>query len=185
MYSTPHSNLYNNYHYRNSSLPKESASTSSKVIGTTYDPYQPKVASTQNLGVIERKPPNYNSGSYNQNSQNYKGNLYTPDDKLRMTYRKNGADQLINNSYNIINNNPYYNNSRPFGKTGNYNYYNKNNYSNLNRRDQVGELLNYSNRENLMDYTNTVRRTPQRDNFMSNGNNGSNGYNKLNQNQEQ
>ena len=139
-------NQYQNYHYRKQrDLPK-------KVFGTTYDPYQPKVSSqvtqekyiqslgsTLQKGLTPQKP--YENNSYNKGR------------------RSSSTAPLINNSYNIINNNPY-------SRSPNYNTY-VNGYSH--NRDHVKDLLNLTGRETLV-------------NFRENNNKNVQGYNNTNNN---
>ena len=120
---------YQNYHYR------KQRDFPQKVFGTTYDPYQPKISSqvtqekyiqslgtTLQRGLTPQKP--YENNSYG---------------KAR---RSNSTAPLINNSYNIINNNPY-------SRSPNYNTY-VNGYSH--NRDHVKDLLNLTGRETLINF---------------------------------
>ena len=128
------SNIYNqkayqNYHYRQQrDIPK-------KVLGTTFDPYQPKISpqvtqekyiqslgSTIQRGITPQKPYDNNS---NKNAK-----------------RSSSTAPLINNSYNIINNNPY-------RRSPNYNTY-VNGYSH--NRDHVKDLLNLTGKDTLTNF---------------------------------
>ena len=128
------SNIYNqksyqNYHYRQQrDIPK-------KVLGTTFDPYQPKISpqvtqekyiqslgSSLQRGITPQKP--------------YENNPY------KSAKRSSSTAPLITNSYNIINNNPY-------SRSPNYNTY-INGYSH--NRDHVKELLNLTGKDTLTNF---------------------------------
>ena len=142
-------NAYQNYHYR------QQRDNPRKVLGTTFDPYQPKISSqvtqekyiqslgsTLQRGITPQKP--YENNSYKNGR------------------RSSSTAPLINNSYNIINNNGQ------FGKTKNFASY-------KNNKDHVAELFNYPSNEernaNQSPYSvyttsNTkVNRTPQINKF--------------------
>ena len=126
----PNQNSYQNYHYRqHRDIPR-------KVLGTTFDPYQPKISSqvtqekyiqslnaTAKRGVSPQKP-------YENNNQYAKPR------------RSSSTAPLINNSYNIINNNPY-------SRSPNYNTY-TNNYTH--NRDHVKDLLNLTGKDTLINF---------------------------------
>ena len=116
---------FNNYHYSHNQL---SADNPFRFIGTTFDPYQPKITNTpsqpyetKTANISQRKQPlsPYERNSYYNNNRNDNINENKPWSKT------NSNSSLINNSYNILNNLPY----------------------NKNQRDHVGELLNYTNRD--------------------------------------
>ena len=144
---------YQNYHYR------KQRDFPQKVFGTTYDPYQPKISSQvaqekyiQSLGTIQR-------GLTPQKP--YENNSYTK------TKRSNSTAPLINNSYNIINNNPY-------SRSPNYNTY-VNGYSH--NRDHVKDLLNLTGRETLINFRENNNKNMQ--GFNSNNSNNNNYMNNL------
>ena len=124
---------YNNYHYN------QKRDNPYKVLGITYDPYQPKISSQ----VTQEK--------YNQALTKTLSRGITPQ-KQQIPYdnsydkkigkRSNSTAPLINNSYNIINNNPYC-------RSPNYNTY-INGYSN--NRDHVKDLLNLTGRDTISFY---------------------------------
>ena len=145
---------YQNYHYR------KQKDFPQKVFGTTYDPYQPKISSqvsqekyiqslgtTLQHGLTPQKP--------------YENNSYT---KAR---RSNSTAPLINNSYNIINNNPY-------SRSPNYNTY-VNGYSH--NRDHVKDLLNLTGRETLINFKESNNKNMQ--GFNNNNSNNNNYTNNL------
>ena len=145
---------YQNYHYR------KQKDFPQKVFGTTYDPYQPKISSqvtqekyiqslgtTLQHGLTPQKP--------------YENNSYT---KAR---RSNSTAPLINNSYNIINNNPY-------SRSPNYNTY-VNGYSH--NRDHVKDLLNLTGRETLINFKENNNKNMQ--GFNNNNSNNNNYANNL------
>ena len=126
---------YNNYHYiQKRDIPY-------KALGTTFNPYQPKISNI----VTQEK--------YNQNLTKTLSRGITPQ-KQQIPYenennydkkigkRSNSKAPLINNSYNIINNNPY-------SRSPNYNTY-VNGYSN--NRDHVKDLLNLTGRDTISFY---------------------------------
>ena len=143
------SNTYNqksfqNYHYR------QQRDYPLKVLGTTFDPYQPKISpqvtqekyiqslgSTLPRGLTPQKP--YENNSYQKGR------------------RSNSTAPLITNSYNIINNNPY-------SRSPNYNTYIKGYTQNM---DHVKDLLNLTGKETLTNFKeNTIRN--KRDYFNNN-----------------
>ena len=120
---------YQNYHYR------QQRDVPRKVLGTTYDPYQPKISSqvtqekyiqslgsTLQRGITPQKP--YENNSYKNGR------------------RSSSTAPLINNSYNIINNNPY-------SRSPNYNTY-VNGYTH--NRDHVKDLLNLTGKDTLTNF---------------------------------
>ena len=120
---------YNNYHYN------QKRDAPYKVLGTTFNPYQPKISNqvtqeqyNQSLGatLTRGRTPLKNQAPY-ENTYDKKQNK-----------RSNSTTPLISNSYNIINNNPY-------ARSPNYNTY-ANAYSN--NKDHVKDLLNLTGRDN-------------------------------------
>ena len=122
-------NAYQNYHYR------QQRDNPRKVLGTTFVPYQPKISSQvtqekyiQSLGstlqreITPQKP--YENNSYKNGR------------------RSSSTAPLINNSYNIINNNPY-------SRSPNYNTY-VNGYTH--NRDHVKDLLNLTGKDTLTNF---------------------------------
>ena len=122
-------NAYQNYHYR------QQRDNPRKVLGTTFDPYQPKISSqvtqekyiqslgsTLQRGITPQKP--YENNSYKNGR------------------RSSSTAPLINNSYNIINNNPY-------SRSPNYNTY-VNGYNH--NRDHVKDLLNLTGKDTLTNF---------------------------------
>ena len=122
-------NAYQNYHYR------QQRDNPRKVLGTTFDPYQPKISSqvtqekyiqslgsTLQRGITPQKP--YENNSYKNGR------------------RSSSTAPLINNSYNIINNNPY-------SRSPNYNTY-VNGYTH--NRDHVKDLLNLTGKDTLTNF---------------------------------
>ena len=104
---------YNNYHYN------QKRETPYKVLGTTFNPYQPKISNQvaqeqykQSLGstLVRGKTPQKQQTTY-ENSYDKKP-----------AKRSSSTAPLISNSYNIINNNPY-------SRSPNFNTY-VNGYSN-------------------------------------------------------
>ena len=148
---------YNNYHYSHNQL---SADNPFRFIGSTFDPYQPKVSNqpypqyetkTAQLSKRKEQPLSpYERKSYYNNLDNNNDNK---------PWSKTGStSSLINNSYNIINNIPY-------AKTQNVNYGLMNQ-----QRDHVGELFNPSNRDYQNYYSgNNINKKQQ--NINSNNNN--------------
>ena len=124
---------YNNYHYG------KKIESPYKVLGTAFDPYQPKIS---------------NKIPQQQNNQTYETTLLrgrtpqkkqTPYDNFydkKINKRSTSTAPLISNSYNIINNNPY-------SRSPNFNTY-INKYSN--NRDHVKDLLNLTGRETISLY---------------------------------
>ena len=139
---------YNKYPYSHNQL---SADNPFRYMGTSYNPYLPKVSNP--------------SEKYETNSHMNKqsSSPYEKNDKL---WARNSSASLINNSYNIINNNG------AFGKNRNF-------ASFKNNKDHVAELFNYSsgeqeknmNRSPYSVYTisnSKVNRTPQINKFKNN-----------------
>jgi len=139
---------YNKYPYSHNQL---SADNPFRYMGTSYNPYLPKVSNP--------------SEKYETNSHMNKqsSSPYEKNDKL---WARNSSASLINNSYNIINNNG------AFGKNRNF-------ASFKNNKDHVAELFNYSsgeqeknmNRSPYSVYTTSnskVNRTPQINKFKNN-----------------
>ena len=131
-------NSYQNYHYRQQrEIPR-------KVLGTTFDPYQPKISSqvtqekyiqslgsTLQKGLTPTKP--YENNSYQKGR------------------RSSSTAPLITNSYNILNNNPY-------SRSPNYNTY-INGYSH--NRDHVKDLLNLTGKDTLTNFKENNNRNKQ------------------------
>ena len=127
---------YNNYHYNQ----KKEREPPYKVLGTTFNPYQPKISPqvtqeqyNQSLSstIGRGKTPLKNQGGYENNSYDKK-----------LGKRSTSTAPLINNSYNIISNNPY-------TRSPNFNTY-ANGYSN--NRDHVKDLLNLTGRDTISLY---------------------------------
>ena len=122
---------YNNYHY------DEKRDSPYKVLGTTFNPYQPKISnkleenSNHILGtsLLKGKTPQKKQAPYE--------NIY---DK-QSNKRSSSTAPLISNPYNR--------NSNPYSRSPNYNSY-LNNYSN--NRDHVKDLLNLTGRETITFY---------------------------------
>jgi len=135
---------YNKYPYSHNQL---SADNPFRYMGTSYNPYLPKVSN----------PPEKYETNLNKNKQSS-----SPYEKNERPWARNSSTSLINNSYNIINNNGQ------FGK-------NKNFASYKNNKDHVAELFNFpSNDERNLNkspysvYTTSntkVNRTPQINKF--------------------
>ena len=148
---------YNNYHYN------EKRAIPYQILGTTYNPYQPKISNqvtqekfNQSLGktLLREKSPTKNETPYD-NSYNKKSGK-----------RSTSTAPLIANSYNIISNNPY-------SRSPNYNIYVKG-YSN--NRDHVKDLLNLTGRDaialnyrkrNKFEQNNYNNKKPVRNNMSS------------------
>ena len=135
---------YNKYPYSHNQL---SADNPFRYMGTSYNPYLPKVSN----------PPEKYESNPNMNKQSP-----TPYEKKEKPWARNSSNSLINNSYNIINHN-----NGSYGK-------NRNLASFKNRKDHVAELFNYPNYEqeiniNKSPYsvytTSKVNRTPQINRF--------------------
>ena len=135
---------YNKYPYSHNQL---SADNPFRYMGTSFNPYLPKVSN----------PPEKYETTLNKNKQSS-----SPYEKNERPWARNSSTSLINNSYNIINNNGQ------FGKTKNF-------ASFKNNKDHVAELFNYPSNEernaNQSPYSvyttsNTkVNRTPQINKF--------------------
>ena len=135
---------YNKYPYSHNQL---SADNPFRYMGTSFNPYLPKVSN----------PPEKYETNLNKNKQSS-----SPYEKNERPWARNSSTSLINNSYNIINNNGQ------FGKTKNF-------ASFKNNKDHVAELFNYPSNEernaNQSPYSvyttsNTkVNRTPQINKF--------------------
>ena len=135
---------YNKYPYSHNQL---SADNPFRYMGTSFNPYLPKVSN----------PPEKYETNLNKNKQ-----PSSPYEKNERPWARNSSTSLINNSYNIINNNGQ------FGKTKNFASY-------KNNKDHVAELFNYPSNEernaNQSPYSvyttsNTkVNRTPQINKF--------------------
>ena len=135
---------YNKYPYSHNQL---SADNPFRYMGTSFNPYLPKVSN----------PPEKYETNLNKNKQSS-----SPYEKNERPWARNSSTSLINNSYNIINNNGQ------FGKTKNFASY-------KNNKDHVAELFNYPSNEernaNQSPYSvyttsnNKVNRTPQINKF--------------------
>ena len=114
---------YNNYHYN------QKREEPHKVLGTTFNPYQPKVSNQ----VIQEQ--------YNQSlsSTLFRGKTPKKNQANKTSKRSSSTAPLISNSYNIINNNPY-------SRSPNFNTY-VNGYSN--KRDHIKDLLNLTGRDTI------------------------------------
>ena len=129
---------YNKYPYSHNQL---SADNPFRYMGTSFNPYLPKVSNP---------PEKY---EFNQDMTKKKGSPYDKKDKQ---YNRNSSTSLINNSYNIINNNGSYNNKKNFA-------------SFRNKKDHVAELFNYpyeSQEKNINNspynvYTTSKLKTPK------------------------
>ena len=129
---------YNKYPYSHNQL---SADNPFRYMGTSFNPYLPKVSNP---------PEQY---EFNQDKNNQR---VSPYDKKDKPYNRNSSTSLINNSYNIINNNGSYNKKKNFA-------------SFRNKKDHVAELFNYpyNSQERNMDnspynvYTTSKLKTPQ------------------------
>ena len=130
---------FSNYHYSHNQL---SADNPFRYIGSTYDPYKPKVSSqpsqkyeVSTVNVNQKKQPlsPYERKTYNNNTNdNININENRPWSKTSST------STLINNSYNIMNNMQY-----------NQNQSQNNNkiIRHQQQIDHVGELFNYVNKD--------------------------------------
>ena len=129
---------YNKYPYSHNQL---SADNPFRYMGTSFNPYLPKVSN----------PPELYEFNPDKNTQRV-----SPYDKKDKPYNRNSSTSLINNSYNIINNNGSYNKKKNFA-------------SFRNKKDHVAELFNYpyNSQERNMDnspynvYTTSKLKTPQ------------------------
>ena len=140
---------YNNYHYN------QKRDNPYKVLGTTFNPYQPKISNqvtqeqyNQSLGntLTRRKTPQKKPTTYDN----------TYDKKLGK--RSTSTAPLISNSYNIINNNPY-------SRSPNYNTY-INGYPN--NRDHVKDLLNLTGRDTISFYKPNAKQNYPKQNLLEN-----------------
>ena len=142
--------FYNNYHYN------QKREVPYKGLGTTFNPYQPKVSNqvnqeqyNQSLGstLARGRAPQKNQSPY-ENSYDKKLNK-----------RSSSTAPLISNSYNIISNNPY-------SRSPNFNTY-VNGYSN--NRDHVKNLLNLTGRDTISLYKpNNKNNYPRQNQFENN-----------------
>ena len=140
---------YNNYHYN------QKRDIPYKVLGTTYNPYQPKISNqimqdqyNQTLGATLTR------GRTPQKNQTPYENSYDKKPSKRST----STAPLISNSYNILNNNPY-------SRSPNYNTY-INGYSN--NRDHVKDLLNLTGRDTISLYKQNNRNNYVKQNQLEN-----------------
>ncbi len=140
---------YNNYHYN------QKREAPYKVLGTTFNPYQPKISNQvaqeqykQSLGstLVRGKTPQKHQTTF-ENSYDKKP-----------AKRSSSTAPLISNSYNIINNNPY-------SRSPNFNTY-VNGYSN--NRDHVKDLLNLTGRDTISLYKPNNRQNYARQNQLEN-----------------
>ena len=140
---------YNNYHYN------QKREAPYKVLGTTYNPYQPKVSNqvmqeqyNQALSatLTRGKTPQKNQPPYEYSYEK------------KPSKRSSSTAPLISNSYNIINNNPY-------SRSPNYNTY-VNGYSN--NRDHVKDLLNLTGRDTISFYKTNNNKDYSRQNQFEN-----------------
>ena len=148
---------YQNYHYR------QSRDAPRKVLGTTYDPYQPKISSqvTQEK-YIQSLGSTLPRGQTPQKP--YENNTY------KKERRSSSTAPLINNSYNIINNNPY-------SRSPNYNtYLNKYSYN----RDHVKDLLNLTGKDTLTNFKENNAKNNQNYYNKNNNNTDINNYTMVN-----
>ena len=145
MYGYHGKKTFNNYQYSHNQL---SADNPFRFIGSTYNPYQPKISNqpSQNYEVeiannSQKKMPlsPYERKSYNNSNNDINDN--------RPWSKTSSTSSLINNSYNIINNIPY-------SKNPNFNYSLK-----PQQRDHVAELFNYTNRDLQNLYLNNNNKT--------------------------
>jgi len=124
---------FSNYQYSHNQL---SADNPFRFIGTTFNPYQPKITNqpSQKYDVeIAHNSPKKTLSPYERKSYNNSNNDINDN---RPWSKTSSTSSLINNSYNIINNIPY-------SKNQNYNYSLK-----PQQRDHVAELFNYTDTEN-------------------------------------
>jgi len=156
------SKSYNNYHYN------QKKDSSPKILGTTFDPYHPKI-SNQIIQeqYIQSFRDSYSIGKTPQKKLTPYENSY---DK-KAVKRSTSTAPLINNSYNIINNNPY-------SRSPNYNTYG-NGYSN--NRDHVKDLLNLTGKDTISFYPTNKNNNNER----IFGNQGYNKYNYLRKNEKE
>ena len=133
---------YNNYHYN------QKREEPHKVLGTTFNPYQPKVSNQ----VIQEQ--------YNQSlsSTLFRGKTPKKNQANKTSKRSSSTAPLISNSYNIINNNPY-------SRSPNFNTY-VNGYSN--KRDHIKDLLNLTGRDTISFYKINNKHNYSRQNLLEN-----------------
>ena len=149
---------YQNYHYR-----QQQRETPRKILGTTFDPYQPKISSQ-----VTQEKYIQSLGSTLQRGQTpqkpYENNTY------KKERRSSSTAPLIANSYNIISNNPY-------SRSPNYNtYLDRYSYN----RDHVKDLLNLTGKDTLTNFKeNNAKNTPSYHNN-NNINNNTNNYTMVN-----
>lgn len=119
------------------------------ILGTNYNPYQPKTANTRDLSNlnnlyismngIHKISPVKKKQPYNRPVFNY-GNLLKNSIKFKSVSKNNCPESLITNSYNIINNNPK--------NKYNFNKYSSNtNFINTSR-EKESDMLGYTMRQN-------------------------------------
>ena len=117
---------FSNYHYGYNALSEDNPF---KVIGTSYNPYQPKNPNQPPQPQYEATLNPQRSDRINQYNSN-----------------ENKAWQRTNSTSTLRNNIPYNTNTyNPYARTPNFN----NNYNIPARRDHVKELLNFTGREAL------------------------------------
>ena len=117
---------FSNYHYGHNKLSEDNPF---KVIGTTYNPYQPKNANQIPQPQYEATLNSQRSDRHNQYNSN-----------------ENKSWQRTNSTSTLRNNNPYNTNTyNPYMRSPNFNNYNMCEQ----RRDHVKELLNFTGREAL------------------------------------
>ena len=117
------------------------------IIGTTYNPYQPKTANPKDLHLfypamnnIHKISPSKKKQPYNRPVFNY-GNLLKDNMKFKSASKNNCPESLITNSYNIINNHP---------RNSQYNFSKYNSGRNFlyTSRDKENDAYNYTTRKN-------------------------------------
>ena len=119
------------------------------VLGTSYNPYQPKTANQKDLqsfyavmNSIHKISPTRKKHPYNRPVFNY-GNLLRDSMKFKSVSKSNCPESLITNSYNIINNNP---------KNVKYSFSKYNNDSGRNflfsNKEKENDTFNYGSRQN-------------------------------------
>ena len=148
--------IYNNYTYSHNQL---SPDNPFRFIGKSFEPYQPKITN-QNLqyqtNTVQDYQNNQKTSPYGRPTYN---NLKTINENK--PWMKTGStSSLINNSYNIINN---------FSNIKNQNY-NYNNNIKPQQMDHVGDLLNYTIREEPNFYTSNTNKNIHTNNNIDNQN---------------